>query len=180
MMRYVKSVTHSAMGKVEMLNGGGPHSLVPDPRRVHNNLVVDILEIVEAMLDCALEYRRGNHGIAFDHLRRSVALDNSLAYDKPWGWVQPARHALGALLMEQNQFKEAEAVYRADLCLDDMLNRASQHPNNLWSLHGLHECPTRRGETVESRLIKQQLDQALAKAEGKVHTYCFCRQQAAA
>ena len=56
MMRYVKSVAHSAMGKVGMLNGRRPHSLVPDPRRVHNNLVVDILEIVEAVLDGALEY----------------------------------------------------------------------------------------------------------------------------
>lgn len=87
-----------------------------------------------------------------------MALDASLAYDERWGWMQPARHALGALLMEQNQFEEAEAVYRADLGLDDTLNRACQHPNNLWSLHGLHECLTRRGETVESRLIKKQLD----------------------
>ena len=87
-----------------------------------------------------------------------MALDDSLAYDERWGWMQPARHALGALLMEQNQFEEAEAVCRADLGLDDTLNRACQHPNNLWSLHGLHECLTRRGETVESRLIKKQLD----------------------
>lgn len=94
--------------------------------------------------------------------------------------MQPARHALDTLLKEQNQFEEAEAVYRADLCLDDMLNRACRHPNNLWSLHGLHECLTRRGETVGSRLIKQQLDQALARAEGNVHASYFCRQQAAA
>lgn len=82
--------------------------------------------------------------------------------------------------MEQNQFEETEAVYRADLGLDDTLNRSCQHPNNLWSLHGLQEFLTRRGETVESRFIKQQLDQALAQAEVKVHASCFWRQQAAA
>jgi len=185
MMLYAKSVAHSAMGNAADAEREKAAFLVakakvPETRRIHNNLVVDVLEIAEAMLDGELEYRRGNHEVAFDHLRRSVALDDSLAYDEPWGWMQPARHALGALLMEQNQFEEAEAVYRADLGLDDTLNRACQHPNNLWSLHGLHECLTRRGETVESRLIKQQLDQALARAEVKVHASCFCRQQAAA
>jgi tetratricopeptide (TPR) repeat protein len=185
MMLYAKSVAHSAMGNVaeaerEKAAFLAAKAKVPDTRRIHNNLVVDVLEIAEAMLDGELEYRRGNHEIAFYHLRRSVALDDSLAYDEPWGWMQPARHALGALLMEQNQFEEAEAVYRADLGLDDTLNRACQHPNNLWSLHGLHECLTRRGEAVESRLIKQQLDQALARAEVKLHASCFCRQQAAA
>ena len=185
MMLYAKSVAHSAMGNVADAEREKAAFLVakakvPETRRIHNNLVVDVLEIAEAMLDGELEYRRGNHEVAFDHLRRSVALDDSLAYDEPWGWMQPARHALGALLMEQNQFEEAEALYRADLGLDDTLNRACQHPNNLWSLHGLHECLTRRGETVESRLIKQQLDQALARAEVKVHASCFCRQQAAA
>jgi hypothetical protein len=47
-------------------------------------------------------------------------------------------------------------------------------------LHGLHECLTRRGEIVEARLIKQQLDQALARADVPVYASCYCRQQAAA
>jgi hypothetical protein len=36
------------------------------------------------------------------------------------------------------------------------------------------------GETVEARLIKQQLDQALARAEVPMYASCYCRQQAAA
>ena len=51
--------------------------------------------------------------------------------------MQPARHALGALLLEQGHVDEAEAVYRADLGFDGTLNRACQHPENVWSLHGL-------------------------------------------
>ena len=132
------------------------------------------------MLNGELEYRRGNHDAAFAHLRKSVELDDALPYDEPWGWMQPARHALGALLIEQRRFDEAETVYRADLGLDKTLSRACQHPNNLWSLHGLHECLTRRGEQVESIFIKQQLDQALARAEVQVYASCYCRQKAAA
>ena len=132
------------------------------------------------MLNGELEYRRGNYDVAFDHLRKAVELDDALPYDEPWGWMQPTRHALGALLMEQGLYEEAEAIYREDLGLDQTLSRACQHPGNLWSLHGLHECLTKRDEPVEALHIKQHLDQALARAEVAVPASCYCRQQAAA
>ena len=69
-----------------------------------------------------------------------------LPYDEPWGWMQPARHALGALLLEQGRVDEAEAVYRADLGLDGTLPPACQHPDNVWSLHGYHECLVAAGQ----------------------------------
>ena len=161
------------------VHGEAAKALVPDSRRVHNNTVVDTLEIAQAMLEGELEYRKGNFAVAFNHLRNAVELDDNLPYDEPWGWMQPARHALGALLLEQDQAEEAEAVYRADLGLDQSLSRACQHPNNLWSLHGLHECLTRRGETIEALLIKQALDQAMARSEVEVKASCYCRQNAA-
>ena len=185
MMLYAKSVAHSAMGNVEEAEKEKVLFLeakakVPESRRVHNNRVYDLLDIGEQMLNGELEYRRNNYDIAFEHLRKAVELDDALPYDEPWGWMQPTRHALGALLMEQGHFTEAEAVYREDLGLDQTLSRACQHPGNLWSLHGLHECLTQRGETVEALHIKQQLDQAIARAEVTVHASCYCRQQAAA
>jgi tetratricopeptide (TPR) repeat protein len=153
---------------------------VPDTRRIHNNTVVDLLAVAEEMLNGELEYRKGNHDAAFAHLRRSVELDDNLPYDEPWGWMQPTRHALGALLLEQGRLDEAEAVYRADLGLDGALSRACQHPDNLWSLHGLHECLSRRGETVERPLVRQRLDLALARAEVPIKASCFCRRTAMA
>src|SRR5204862_6870003 len=142
--------------------------------------VVDLLAIAEEMLTGELEYRRGNFDLAVAHLRRSVELDDALPYDEPWGWMQPARHALGALLLEQGHHAEAEAVYRSDLGFDGKLSRACQHPDNLWSLHGLHECLTRRGEKIEVALIKQRLDLAVARAEIPIRASCFCRRMAMA
>ncbi len=101
---------------------------------MHNNTVQDLLEVAEAMLNGEIEYRRGDYEAAFAHLRRSVELDDALPYDEPWGWMQPTRHALGALLLEQGRVAEAEAIYRSDLDLDGKLSRACQHPDNLWSL----------------------------------------------
>ena len=158
MMLYAQTVAHSALGHINEAEATQAAFIeakqrVPESRRVHNNTVRDLLEIAQAMLDGELEYRRGNHEIAFAHLRRSVELDDALPYDEPWGWMQPTRHALGALLLEQGRIAEAEAVYRSDLGLDGKLSRACQHPDNLWSLHGLHECLMRRGEAIEATLI---------------------------
>jgi len=185
MMLYAMTVAHSALGRIPEAEATKAQFLeaklrVPESRRVHNNTVRDLLEIAHAMLDGELEYRRGNHEAAFAHLRRSVELDDALPYDEPWGWMQPTRHALGALLLEQGRVAEAEVVYRSDLGLDGKLSRACQHPDNLWSLHGLHECLTRRGETVEATLIKQRLDLALARSEVPVKASCFCRLKVAA
>jgi tetratricopeptide (TPR) repeat protein len=185
MIHYAKAVAHSALGNVAEAEAEkalfvAAKARVPDSRLIHNNTVLALLEVAEAMLNGELEYRKGNHDIAFAHLRRSVELSDALPYDEPWGWMQPPRHALGALLLEQGRTEEAEAVYRSDLGLDGKLSRACQHPDNLWSLHGLHECLVRRGEKVESVLIKQRLDLAQARAEVPIKASCFCRQTAMA
>jgi len=185
MMHYAKAIAHSALGNVEEAESEKAQFLaakarVPKGRRVHNNTVIDLLGVAEEMLNGELEYRKANYEAAFAHLRKSVALDDALPYDEPWGWMQPTRHALGALLLEQGHIEEAEAVYRSDLGLDGKLSRACQHPDNLWSLHGLHECLTRRGEKVEAPLIRQRLDLAVARAEIPIKASCFCRQVAMA
>jgi hypothetical protein len=91
--------------------------------------------------------------------------------------MQPARHALGALLLEQHRIDEAEAVYRADLGLDQTLSRASQHPDNVWSLHGLHECLLRLGKRDEAAMVQLRLDLANARADMPIQASCFCRLQ---
>jgi len=182
MIHYAKAVAHSALGQVDAAEAektlfAAARARVPESRRVHNNKVVDLLEVAEAMLNGELDYRKGNLDSAFAHLRRSVELSDALPYDEPWGWMQPTRHALGALLLEQGRIEEAEAVYRSDLGLDGKLSRACQHPDNVWSLHGLHECLLRRGEQVEAALIAQRLDLAQARAEVPIRASCFCRRK---
>jgi len=184
MMLYAKGVAHSVLGEIaeaEKMRTAfrAAKARVPDTRRVHNNIVIDLLAIADQMLSGELEYRRGNFDKAFGHLRHAVVLDDALPYDEPWGWMQPTRHALGALLLEQGHLEEAEAVYRADLGFDGKLSRACQHPENVWSLHGLHECLARRGDKVEAPLIKARLDIASARAEVPIRASCLCRREAA-
>ena len=117
-----------------------------------------------------------DYDLAFQRLRDAIALEDALPYDEPWGWMQPVRHALGALLLEQGHVKEAEAVYRADLGLGGNLSRAQVHPDNVWSLRGLNTCLARQGATDsnEARLIAQRLALAEARADAAIRVSCFC------
>jgi tetratricopeptide (TPR) repeat protein len=185
MTHYAKAVAQAASGDVASAEREAKAfdtalAKVPPSRYLFNNTCLDILAIAREMMLGEIAYRKGRHDEAFVHLRQSVALDDNLPYDEPWGWMQPTRHALGALLLEQGKVAEAEAVYRADLGLDHTLRRACQHPNNVWSLHGFHECLVKLGKTSEAVIIKKMLDIAVARADVPVKASCFCRLKAVA
>ncbi|KAJ5677972.1 uncharacterized protein N7477_003605 [Penicillium maclennaniae] len=180
MAYYSKGVAYAATGNVaeaerqrEMYQEAT--KCVPDSRLDFPNKCVDSLGVASAMLDGEIEYRRGNYEKAFAHLRRSIELDDGLGYSEPWNWMQPARHAYAALLLEQNRVEEAAAVYRADLGLDDSVIRARHHPNNVWALQGYHECLVRLGRVDEAKILEGQLKVAVAVADVPVKSSCFCR-----
>jgi tetratricopeptide (TPR) repeat protein len=179
MMHYAKGVAHAALGNVPaaeaeqaLFRAAVPR--VPPSRYLHNAACQDLLAIAEQMLEGEIAYRRGEYDAAFGRLRAAIALEDALPYDEPWGWMQPIRHALGALLLEQGHAAEAEAVYREDLGLGGSLPRAQIHPDNIWALRGLLDCLERRGETVEAPVIRQRLAFAAARADLPVAVSCFC------
>jgi tetratricopeptide (TPR) repeat protein len=127
------------------------------------------------MLDGEIAYRKGEYATAFESLRLAVDMDDGLGYSEPWSWMQPARHAYAALLLEQGYVEEAAAVYKSDLGLDSSVIRARRHLNNVWALHGYHECLIRLGKVDEAAVIEPQLTLALAVADVPVTSSCFCR-----
>jgi tetratricopeptide (TPR) repeat protein len=148
---------------------------IPESRYLFNNTAADILAVAQAMLDGEIAYRMADYDDAWTHLRRAVELDDTLPYDEPWGWMQPARHAYGALLLEQDRVQEAAAVYAADLGLDGTLPRACQHPHNVWSLHGYHEALRRLGACEQAASLQPALERAMALSDVAIHASCFCR-----
>lgn len=184
MTHYARGVAFAATGRIaeaeeEQRRFEAAVPRVPESRAHGRNPYRNLLDIARAMLAGELEYRRGHHDAAFAHLRRSIALYDGLKYGEPWAWMQPARHAYGALLLEQGRVEEAEAIYRADLGLDGTLARAYQHPENVWSLHGYHECLVRLGKHDLHEMIRPRLDFALARADVPIASSCFCRLSAA-
>lgn len=141
-------------------------AMVPETSILFNNTSRDILGIAESMMAGEIDYRKGEYESAFRHLREAVQLDDGLNYDEPWGWMQPARHALGALLIEQGRVEEAEQVYRNDL---------KRHPNNVWALQGLGECLDKQGKSEEATAVRAKYDLACERTDVKVNRSCYCR-----
>ena len=180
MSRYARGVAYAATGQIEAAQY--EHSLflealtaIPRERIMGNNPTVEVLAVGEQMLEGELSYRQQNYDVAFDHLREAVRLNDNLNFSEPWPWMHPPRHALGALLLEQGQFEEAEQVYRADLGLDDSVPRCQQHPDNVWSLHGYVECLKYRGDGTELTNVEPRLARALAITDVPINASCCCR-----
>ena len=179
-IHYGRGVAHAAKGQLIQAHAerdalAASYARIPDSRYLFNNTSRDILAVGVAMLDGEIAYRERRFDEAFAHLRHAIALDDALPYDEPWGWMQPTRHAYGALLLEQGLVEEAAAVYAADLGLDDTLRRSCQHPGNVWSLHGYHESLRRLGRDEEADAIAAELEVARARADVPVLASCACR-----
>ena len=177
---YGKGVAYSALGDIENAESAKIAfdrflETIPEDAVFLSNSVRDILHVGKAMLDGELEYRKKNYELAFDALRLAVERDDNLNFTEPWAWMHPPRHALGALLVQQGRFEEAETVYRTDLGYTGDIARCGQHPDNVWALHGLLECVKRNGDSYEARLLHQKLTVAMARTDLPIWASCYCR-----
>ena len=136
---------------------------------------VDILQVASAMLKGELEYRKGNFDIVFSTLGDAIKLEDTLPYTDMPPWMQPVRHALGALLLEQNLLEDAEVIYQEDLSLSEQFPHRRARLNNVWGLHGLHETLVVCGKDSEAFLVRPQLISALAHADVNIKASCYCR-----
>jgi tetratricopeptide (TPR) repeat protein len=171
---FARSVAFSALGKtgeareeIELLKKVA-HELT-DEWKVGNNQAKDVLKIAQTMAEGELAYREGRAGEAFALLREAVELEEHLNYDEPPGWMQPVRHALGALLLADGLHEESEEVYRADL---------ERHPNNAWSLLGLQQSLEQQGKTSEAAMLAPAVQSAWARADVKPVASCYCHPEA--
>ncbi|MDX1891849.1 tetratricopeptide repeat protein [Mycolicibacterium sp. 050158] len=179
-IHYGRGIANAALGRLPQALAEREaftlaYAAIPESRYLFNNTSRDILAVAAAMLDGEIAYRQGRFDEAFELLGHAVELDDALPYDEPWGWMQPTRHALGALLLEQGRVEQAAAVYAADLGLDPTLSRCCQHPNNVRSLHGYHECLQRLGRDDEAAEIGRRLELASAGADVPILASCACR-----
>ncbi|PQO47956.1 tetratricopeptide repeat protein [Blastopirellula marina] len=173
---FARSVAYSALGETDKAQDEIDQldlivSEMGDDWKMGNNPAKDVLAIARKMAVGELAFRAGRTDEAFAELRDAVALEEKLTYDEPPGWMQPVRHALGALLLADNRAEEAEEVYRADL---------KKHPNNAWSLLGLQQSIGRQGRIEEADAMNEQVQTAWARADVKPIASCYCHPDARA
>ncbi len=167
---YASTVALSALGRVDEATAEFEKfkyaaQVIPTTRQVGNNPALVVMEIGLAIAEGELEYRKGNYDRAFDLLRTAVAKDERLKYDEPWDWMMPPAHALGALLLEQKRYADAEAVYLADL---------ERHKENGWALLGLKECQEKTGHAEEAKKTMARFEKSWERSDITIKASCFC------
>jgi tetratricopeptide (TPR) repeat protein len=168
--RYARTLAFSALGRTdegarELAELETATEAVPETARIGNNPARVVLAIARPMAEGELSYRRGDYDVAFALLREAVRRDDTLKYDEPWGWMQPVRHALGALLLEQNRLQEATAIYNEDLL---------RHPGNGWSLLGLSQAQKRAGDVQAAKFNEALFKTAWADSDVSTRASCYC------
>jgi len=168
---YARGVSLSALGRTdearhELEAFETAAALVPESWTVGNNSSGQVLALARQMLRGELLYREGELDQAFAALREGVRLEDELVYDEPPGWMQPIRHALGALLLGAGRAAEAEEVYRADL----EKNRA-----NGWSLLGLEQALCAQGRDEEAAPVRLAREAAFSRSDVAPSSSCYCQ-----
>jgi tetratricopeptide (TPR) repeat protein len=141
--------------------------LVPKEDSLGNNSCEAILALATKMVEGEILVAENKIEEGIAELRAAIALEDALKYDEPPGWLIPVRHSLGAVLMKQQRFAEAEQVYRDDL---------ARLPENGWSLLGLAESlRAQKKNEQEAAKTKAKFDKIWAKADLKINTSCLCQ-----
>lgn len=170
MWRYSRGLAFAARGKVEDARREQAEfkavvSRVPQDAMAAINPAHKIFAIAERMLaaEIAIAEKKSDEAVAALH--EAVELEGALAYMEPPEWVQPVRHTLGAVLVSEGRYSEAERVYRDDL---------KKWPGNGWSLLGLSKSLRGQGRVAEADQVESQFKKAWAKADTKIATSCLC------
>lgn len=168
--RFARAVAHAAKGDVERAVEE-QRALREAVRRVPEGAVMAInpaekvLRIAEHMLEGEIAFRRDHIDAAIEQLQRAIVIEDDLQYMEPPDWVQPVRHTLGAVLVNEKRWAEAERVYRADL---------ERWPENGWSLHGLAKCLKAQGREEEYAAVQKRFLDAWRRADVSIGSSCLC------
>ena len=144
--------------------------LVPKEDFLSNNSCEALLEIAMPMVEGEILIAEGKIDSGIEQLRAAIQKEDALKYDEPPGWMIPVRHSLGAVLMKQQRFAEAEQVYRDDL---------ARLPENGWSLFGLADSLGKQKKNAdEVAQTQKKFKKVWAKADLTITTSCLCQPQA--
>ncbi len=160
--RYARGRALVALGRQEEARAelGMLQALASSPDlegvRMEFNEAGDLLAIAELVLAGRLADAEGDTSRAVALLGRAVELEDALTYGEPPEWSVPVRQELGDVLLRAGRFREAEAVYRADL---------KRFRENGWALRGLADALEAQGRLEEARAVEARLQGAWAGAD---------------
>jgi tetratricopeptide (TPR) repeat protein len=141
--------------------------LVPKEETFGNNTMEAILTLTSRMVEGEILIRENKLDAGIAELREAIKLEDALHYDEPPGWLIPIRHSLGAILMQNGRYTEAEQVYREDL---------ARLPANGWSLFGLtSSLRAQKKNAEEAAALHAKFKKLWARADTEISSSCLCQ-----
>jgi tetratricopeptide (TPR) repeat protein len=172
---YVTAIWHYSRGLALVRLGRAPEAtreanaldkLVQDPAaeklQLPNFPGASLMQLARVVLAAEVAGAGGDPDARRRGLEEAVTLEDKIPYMEPAFWYFPTRQLLGAALVENRKFAEAEQVYREDL---------KRHPANGWSLFGLLQCLRAQGKP--SADVETRFREAWKHADLTLTASCF-------
>ncbi len=120
------------------------------------NTTAALIAIAHEVLAGEVALAQGDLSAGIGRLEAAAELEDGLYYDEPPPWHAPVRQYLGAALLEQERYGQAEAVYLEDL---------AEFPENGWSLYGLQQTLLAQGRNEEASEVDTRFQEAWKHAD---------------
>lgn len=130
---YARGVALAARGRIDDARGALQAlqrlaATTPPETRAGTNSLDAVMKVAVPIVEARIASSQRRPAQAVALLRQAVAAQDELAAGEPPDWFFPARHLLGAELLQAGQAAQAASVYREDL---------KKNPANGWALCGL-------------------------------------------
>ena len=139
--------------------------LVDSNRLMGNQPAHEVLKIAQLVLRGEAKFKDGNRADGLSLLKQAVELEEKIVYAEPAPWMMPARHAYGALLNLNGQYRESEKVFLRDL---------EVYPANGWALLGLRDSLIGQGRLSEAQHAERAFRLAWRSADVLPPAACYC------
>ena len=124
-----------------------------------------MLHLARAVLAAEISVASQDYAAAARTLEQARVVEtDSVGYSEPEDWIVPLRQVLGAVLLEAGRAEEAETAYRGEL---------DTHPENGWSLYGLHLALAAQGRADEAAATLDRFTRAWARADVRIRASRF-------
>ncbi len=125
------------------------------------NTTSDLVKIAVNVLTAEIAANKKDYHNAIQLLKEAVDMEDNLNYDEPPDWFFSVRHHLGAILIADGQFAEAEKIYRRDLQI---------WKKNGWALKGLYNALALQHKNSEAQLIQKEFEKAWKYSDIKIES----------
>ena len=167
---YARGVAYANTGRIaeareELAAYDEAIKTIPEAWTMGNQPANEIMPLGRLVLEGEIEFKAGNRTRGLELLGEAVEMEERLKYAEPAPWMMPARHAYGALLIVDGQYKAAESVYLQDL---------EVFPANGWALLGLRDSLRGQKRMAEASRIDEAFRKAWVSADVMPPASCYC------